>query len=146
MPHGCWIDLYETPDLSGHRRRLFGPCELDAFVWRRLRATDVLSIRVGPRATAQLALREGPARAFRSGEMVSDILAGEVESLKIARAGAAERSAEPRASPHRRIQDAVVRRDVGDPSPPRSKRRRKRPPTAADQTAAEEVRDADDAA
>lgn len=53
---GCWVELYDDEDMTGHCVRIYGPIEfatLDTDVFDELDG-DIESIRVGPRARLEL--------------------------------------------------------------------------------------------
>lgn len=117
MPHGCWIDLYETPDLSGECRRIFGPSELDAVVWRRFAASDTVSLHVGPSATVHLIARDGTERRLEPDAVGRGLRVSGIASITIRRVRAVADDQTP-------AEREVVRREVGDPLPePRAPRR-----------------------
>lgn len=122
MPQGCWIELFETPDFTGERRRFYGPTLLDAFVWARFRPADRISFRVGPAAVARVIGRDGTEANVGPCGTVRDCQAQSFASFEIGRAEEACADCGPEEE-----ERPIVLRTVDDPSPTPIRPKRRAP-------------------
>lgn len=78
----CFIDLFDSPEFRGERRRIYGPAHLDATLLGLVRDAH-MSVRVGKQAMLRIDRGTGEPTTLSAGDAIESLEADNIRSLEV---------------------------------------------------------------